>query len=66
MTRDVCEVDSERERGREREGEGGREMEWLLAEVWKNIVRSEQQEQKKNCRDNVFISAPLPMWTSIF
>lgn len=33
MTRDVCEVDSETERGREREGEGGREMEWLLAEV---------------------------------
>lgn len=32
---------------RERKAEREREMEWVFTQVWKNIVRSERQEQKK-------------------
>lgn len=35
-----------RERKRER-GKRDRELEWVFTQVWKNIVRSERQEQKK-------------------
>lgn len=62
MTRDVCEVDSEREREGEKEKEReGERWSGCSLKCEKILSGVSGKNKKKNCRDNVFISAPLPM-----